>query len=771
MKNALLLLVLSSLCSLSFAQVDLAIGEWATHLPFNAGLSLAQSPKSIFYATDYAILQVSKEDLQTRKLTRTEGLNGSSISCIYFQKENNALVIAYTDGLIDLVTDDQVRSVPDIRIFNNVPIIKNIHKISPNQGDEVFINADYGLSSLNVKTGRISYTLFTPNLKVLETVKFGNQIYMATEKGLYRYEENSSKLIQDFASWELLGNMDGLDPASEYSSLSVFKDQLYIASASQGIMKLNNGLFEMVYLTGIYKVQYLKTGTQYLMAGLACENCNHKVLFSTDGIDWKTKEDECTAKNFDIEEEENGRIWYADERWGFRYSQNPDAVCNSLFVNGPLNKEFYEIKSLSDGIYVASGGIDAVYTYLFRADGIYTYKDRKWDVINQSNVSLFSGLDIRDVLRVAESPDHKKLYFASFQRGIVEYNRDTEEYKLYNEKNSALGVAQGDETRVRVIGLDFSPKDKSLWAAVYLARKPLVSLDVDGTWRSYDLPGFSTEVAEVKVDRNGYKWIVPRREIGVMVFDEGKLDDPTDDRSIVLNSSNSNLQTNKIYTVEVDLDGDVWVGTAEGPVVFECGSSIFAGTCKGSRRKVDQDGIIGFLLETEEILSMDVDGGDRKWFGTRNGVYVQNSIGDVQVYNFNTTNSPLLGNTIYEIEVNQSTGEVWIGTENGIQVYRSEATAAKNVFTEDITSFPNPVPPGYEGSIAIRGLARDARVKITDVSGRLVFETFATGGQALWDGRDYQGRLVSSGTYIVFANSTKDFDVSEGATGRIVLVR
>lgn len=203
MKNALLLLVLSSLCSLSFAQVDLAIGEWATHLPFNAGLSLAQSPKSIFYATDYAILQVSKEDLQTRKLTRTEGLNGSSISCIYFQKENNALVIAYTDGLIDLVTDDQVRSVPDIRIFNNVPIIKNIHKISPNQGDEVFINADYGLSSLNVKTGRISYTLFTPNLKVLETVKFGNQIYMATEKGLYRYEENSSKLIQDFASWEL----------------------------------------------------------------------------------------------------------------------------------------------------------------------------------------------------------------------------------------------------------------------------------------------------------------------------------------------------------------------------------------------------------------------------------------------------------------------------------------------------------------------------------------------------------------------------------------
>ncbi len=57
------------------------------------------------------------------------------------------------------------------------------------------------------------------------------------------------------------------------------------------------------------------------------------------------------------------------------------------------------------------------------------------------------------------------------------------------------------------------------------------------------------------------------------------------------------------------------------------------------------------------------------------------------------------------------------------------------------------------------------------MSGRLVFETFATGGQALWYGKDYLGNPVAAGTYLVFANSTKDFDTSEGLAGKIVVVR
>jgi hypothetical protein len=40
-------------------------------------------------------------------------------------------------------------------------------------------------------------------------------------------------------------------------------------------------------------------------------------------------------------------------------------------------------------------------------------------------------------------------------------------------------------------------------------------------------------------------------------------------------------------------------------------------------------------------------------------------------------------------------------------------------------------------------------VKITELNGRLVFQTRALGGQAVWDGRHYTGTKAASGIYLV----------------------
>ncbi|MEN0005682.1 MAG: FlgD immunoglobulin-like domain containing protein, partial [Bacteroidota bacterium] len=72
-----------------------------------------------------------------------------------------------------------------------------------------------------------------------------------------------------------------------------------------------------------------------------------------------------------------------------------------------------------------------------------------------------------------------------------------------------------------------------------------------------------------------------------------------------------------------------------------------------------------------------------------------------------------------------------------------------------------------------RGLARDANVKITDVNGKLVFETTANGGQAVWDGRDYNGRRASSGVYLIFATTNSRisaFADPDATVGKILLL-
>jgi hypothetical protein len=146
-----------------------------------------------------------------------------------------------------------------------------------------------------------------------------------------------------------------------------------------------------------------------------------------------------------------------------------------------------------------------------------------------------------------------------------------------------------------------------------------------------------------------------------------------------------------------------------------------------------------------------VDGADRKWIGTKNGAWLISNEGERVIYRFTETNSPLLGNDVRSIAINGKTGEVYFATANGICSFRSTATEGGER-NENVLVFPNPVPPGYNGTIAIRGLVNNAIVKITELDGRLVYQTRALGGQAVWNGRDYRGRIISSGVYLVLVS-------------------
>ena len=161
----------------------------------------------------------------------------------------------------------------------------------------------------------------------------------------------------------------------------------------------------------------------------------------------------------------------------------------------------------------------------------------------------------------------------------------------------------------------------------------------------------------------------------------------------------------------------------------------------------------------------------RDRFGTTNGIFVQNASGDEQELRFTSEDSPLFDNNIIELSFNGITGDMWIGSDKGLQVFRTKTTSARRVHSSEVIAFPNPVPPDYEGPIGIRGLANDANVKITDINGKLVYETNSFGGQAIWDGRDFEGRKVATGVYLVFSATTDIFFDSDSFVSKILFVR
>ena len=124
------------------------------------------------------------------------------------------------------------------------------------------------------------------------------------------------------------------------------------------------------------------------------------------------------------------------------------------------------------------------------------------------------------------------------------------------------------------------------------------------------------------------------------------------------------------------------------------------------------------------------------------------SDGQTQINHFTADKSPLFSDNITALSINDETGEVYIGTDKGIVSYQSDATPGKKS-CEDLVVYPNPVRKEYNGPIAVKGVVANGTFKVTDISGGLVFEGKALGGQAIWDGRNLKGDMVSTGVYII----------------------
>jgi hypothetical protein len=220
---------------------------------------------------------------------------------------------------------------------------------------------------------------------------------------------------------------------------------------------------------------------------------------------------------------------------------------------------------------------------------------------------------------------------------------------------------------------------------------------------------------------------------------------------------------NNLFSIASDIEGNIWVGSDKGPAVYYNPSKAFSSDLKASRIKIprnDGSGLADYLLGTETVTSIAVDGADRKWFGTlSSGAYLLSEDGKEQLYHFNTSNSPLLSDNIVKASINGLTGDVWFGTSEGIVSFRGDATTGKSDYA-GMYVFPNPVREDFEGVVTITGLIENSTVKITDISGNLVWETTSTGGQATWDLRNYRSARVTSGVYLVFC-SNEDGSIAE----------
>lgn len=758
----LFLLCLILLGNLAKSQNSLEpIGNWREHLPYQHCIQVLSANK-IYAATDDAIFSVSSNEIT--RYTKITGLNDMGISVMAWDSTTAQLVIAYTNSNVDILKGSIVKNLGDIK-RSNISANKTINQIFCSKG-VAYLSAGLGVIVADLNKYEIKDTWYLGSngsqIKVNAFNKDAQNFYAATEEGLKKANQQATNLSSPNA-WQNLSGIAGLTNGACLNVL-MLKDKI-VVQKKDSLLIQNNSTWTLLYTDSNWPIINISSNGNELAVTQRKNDGSSRVLIMDD----KGTITQSFAKAGVISFPKNAikvgaDIWVADYFGGLVQCNNN---YDQFIPNGPLGKPNGEMVFQNEHLIVAAGSVNDAWNYQYNKDGIFDYNNELWNYQGYYNRPQLDS--VLDFVTVSVDPDNASTWAGSYGGGLVNFTDNN--ITIYKQKNSTLQPTIGDPGSYRVSGLAFD-QNKNLWVANYGASKNLHVRKNDGSWKAFQIPFVLTEnaVSQLLTDDANQIFIISPKGNGLICYNPGNnLDALTDDKwkNYLAGAGLGNLPSNNVLSIAKDKNGFIWVGTDKGIGIIQCSSEIFTGTgCEAILPIIQQDRFAGLLFHDESVQCIAVDGANRKWVGTKNGVWLVSADGDKIIYQFNTENSPLLHNDIKKIAIQPITGEVFIATANGICSFRSTATDAAEP-NQSVVVFPNPVPPGYHGSIAIRGLANNALVKIAELNGTLVYQTRALGGQAIWDGNNYKGQKVASGVYLILV---RDENGQEKMVTKIVMI-
>ena len=444
----------------------------------------------------------------------------------------------------------------------------------------------------------------------------------------------------------------------------------------------------------------------------------------------------------------NNQYFMADYNLGLLSVNDADRVYGeAIQPNGPYSHRSFSMTTDGTKVWVASGGHGDFWDATWTKDGLYCFDGYSWTSFNNRNKNFPDS--IRDVSNITVHPQNKDLvYIGTWGRGMVEMNNGVVT-KVYDSTNSPLqkryeAPGQGEF----VAGIAFDSKGL-MWIANSNVPNLLLTLDKSGNWETNYLRSSSNfrEISTLMIDSYDNKWMIGRHNT-MIVYNE------KNGGTVRLIGSDQGLE-HRPYSMAEDKNGNLWVGTSGGIYIIRNLYNILT-LDNGSfypvnidRPKLTLGGFVDYLLSNETIIHIAVNGANEKWcLSNKQGIYKISGDGMEELEHFTVQNSPLFSDNMMAACITDN-GEVFMATDQGIVSYRDEATTGTST-NSNVYAFPNPVKPEYQGPVAISGVVDMADIKITDVAGNLVYATQAKGGQAIWYAKDFNGKRVRTGVYVVF---------------------
>lgn len=445
-----------------------------------------------------------------------------------------------------------------------------------------------------------------------------------------------------------------------------------------------------------------------------------------------------------------------------------------VLPEGPASNHFYRLYMHGGKLYSVAGFWAQENNAGYPGE-VHVWNGQNWSEFEQPTSQMI-GHDYIDLLCMDFDPKKEGHVMVGAKGGVYEF-QDGKFIKHYGRQNSVLESGVNSDNYTIVSTLKYTDNG-DLWVLNSMVDNPIWKIEHgSGNWVNYPHPEMSTPAKY-----NLVSLLQSRNNKNIMWFANNYY---TENRLYAYDFVNDKLVghgpnfTNEdgtvitpvmVYALAEDLDGNVWIASSNGPFYISSADAI-AGNDAFIQHKVprnDGTNLADYLLSDVKTRCIAVDGANRKWMGTENGVFLISSDCNTLLQHFTIENSPLPSNTVYDICIDNNSNIVYFATERGLCSYASDATQPSEEMTKDnVYAYPNPVTPEYTGKITIVGLSFNADVKIVTSNGALVNQGRSTGGSYQWDGRDLKGKRVASGVYMVQA-ATETGD--KGVVCRIAVV-
>ncbi len=439
-------------------------------------------------------------------------------------------------------------------------------------------------------------------------------------------------------------------------------------------------------------------------------------------------------------------------------------IIKTLKPDGPKYNYFGFMRFYNGKLYTCNGDYN-------HSSGIQILKDNQWEIYQNEGISDVTGVSYPGAFCMDIDPSDENHIFSGSRNGLYEF-RNGKFVKFYNNDNSPIEAFDLQNKEFELISGVKYDNQANLW--IFNSQAPTASLIrmINGEFEKYNKKelmklndaGFTNksngELGNSVIDSKGKMWFVNNNWVTPALYQYDMENNNIIAYETFVNQDGASFSVNDgVRCVVEDLENNMWIGTSAGLLILERNEINNNGSTFTQVKVPRNDGTsyADYLLAGIDVLCIAIDGGNRKWIGTKsNGVYLISSDNISQIHHFTIDNSKLLSNSVMSIAINPTSGEVFFGTENGLCSYISDATENNTEMNSDnVLAYPNPVEPGYTGLITITGLSFNADIKILSSNGIVVNEGRSNGGTYVWDGCDKKGRRVASGVYMVTTATNK----------------